>query len=369
LSVLLKLFWRDVAYKLDSKTKIKIQFRIQLKQNDNSNKTIIRSLSKIQIVCKGDYTDLYETFKTNLYLLSEEYENLYVFNFILFYSICHEESILKESIFSVNKNNSHWNKIKNKNNAISLKVNYKNLPNTTNLTDWGEIKIIKGNYPYSENILNKILVKVKTFNKKENYLEILKFFSVLIKKASVVDNTYNKIYFSFIDIIYDQTKPNCFVRLYDNSLFVFEKGEIVYSQKRKKATYFKTLKKDNSLSSNFITMDLETKSINGVLEPYCVSIFDGKKAYSFYITDYNGSSDLMMKASIKFILKRKYNNYKIYLHNFSHFDGVFLMKVISEVVDISNIKPIIRDNKIINLKISFLPENIKNNNKKKLNIM
>ena len=52
-----------------------------------------------------------------------------------------------------------------------------------------------------------------------------------------------------------------------------------------------------------MTMDLETKNINGILIPYCVSIFDGNKAYSFYITEY-ASSDEMLKASILFILKR-----------------------------------------------------------------
>ena len=37
LRTLLKLFWRDIANKLDSKTTIKIQIRIQLKQNKELN--------------------------------------------------------------------------------------------------------------------------------------------------------------------------------------------------------------------------------------------------------------------------------------------------------------------------------------------
>jgi len=50
-------------------------------------------------------------------------------------------------------------------------------------------------------------------------------------------------------------------------------------------------------------MDLETKDINGVLEPYCISIFDGKFSYSFYITEYGGSSYHLMKAALSFLLK------------------------------------------------------------------
>jgi DNA polymerase type B, organellar and viral len=60
-----------------------------------------------------------------------------------------------------------------------------------------------------------------------------------------------------------------------------------------------------------------------------------------------------MKEAVKFILKRKYNKHKIYVHNFSQFDGIFLLKIISEVVEVSNIKPIIRDNKIISLNLKY----------------
>jgi hypothetical protein len=147
---------------------------------------------------------------------------------------------------------------------------------------------------------------------------------------------------------------------------VFEKGNLVYSQKRKKAKYFKTLKKDKYLSENFLTMDLETKNINGILEPYCVSIFDGKKAYSFYITEYKGSSVELMKAALNFLLKRKYNKHKVYVHNFSYFDGIFLIKIISGIVEAKNIKPIIRDNKIISLTLNFKSE--KNKKSKGYNI-
>lgn len=69
-------------------------------------------------------------------------------------------------------------------------------------------------------------------------------------------------------------------------------------------------------------MDLETRNIDGVMETYCVSIYDGKKATSFYLTDYNNSYE-MLSTAIKFIMIAKYHNYKIYLHNFSYFDSIF----------------------------------------------
>lgn len=47
-------------------------------------------------------------------------------------------------------------------------------------------------------------------------------------------------------------------------------------------------------------MDIETKSINGTLVPYCISLFDGKFSYSCYITNYK-SLDEMLAQAIKFI--------------------------------------------------------------------
>lgn len=63
-------------------------------------------------------------------------------------------------------------------------------------------------------------------------------------------------------------------------------------------------------------MDLETNTIDGIMIPYCVSIFDGKVSKSFYLTDYK-DSDQMLKASITYLMKRKYHQHKVFLHNFS----------------------------------------------------
>jgi len=104
LRTLLKLFWRDIVNNLDSKTIIKFQLRIQLKQKDESDKFInlVRSLSKVQIIMKGDYTEFFQILRSGLYLLSEEYEKFYVSSFVLFYSISLEISILPKSILVSN---------------------------------------------------------------------------------------------------------------------------------------------------------------------------------------------------------------------------------------------------------------------------
>lgn len=59
----------------------------------------------------------------------------------------------------------------------------------------------------------------------------------------------------------------------------------------------------------------------------------------------------MLISSIKSIMKRKYNGYKVYLHNFSHFDGIFLLRILSMLSD--NIKIIIKNNDIIDILFIF----------------
>src|SRR5258708_754651 len=61
----------------------------------------------------------------------------------------------------------------------------------------------------------------------------------------------------------------------------------------------------------------------------------------------------MLKASIKYLLIRKYYGYKLYLHNFSYFDGVFLLKVLAEMANINLTKVLIRDGRILKLVIQF----------------
>lgn len=123
-------------------------------------------------------------------------------------------------------------------------------------------------------------------------------------------------------------------------------------------------------------MDIETrKDSNGVMTPYLLCFYDGKKSYSYYLEDFNGSVDDMMFRAISDLFKTKYNNKIIYLHNFSSFDGIFLigyfhkihnvvpriLKMESKFIEVS--LPIRVNNKNLTIKFrdSFLllPESLK----------
>ena len=57
-------------------------------------------------------------------------------------------------------------------------------------------------------------------------------------------------------------------------------------------------------------------------------------------------------------MKRKYNRSIVYLHNFTYFDGIFLFGSLLKLIDnpTKNIKPLMRNGRIINLKVNFLTE-------------
>jgi hypothetical protein len=77
---------------------------------------------------------------------------------------------------------------------------------------------------------------------------------------------------------------------------------------------------------SILTLDLETRQrSSGHLEVISSAIFDGENCYTFYLTDFSTQEELLI-ATIKVLTESKYNNYNVYIHNFSGFDAQFLFK-------------------------------------------
>ena len=57
------------------------------------------------------------------------------------------------------------------------------------------------------------------------------------------------------------------------------------------------------------------------------------------------------------VLKRCYNGYKVYLHNFSSFDGIFLTGIIANLEECNVQKCILNDGKILDIQLSNKPIN------------
>jgi len=57
-----------------------------------------------------------------------------------------------------------------------------------------------------------------------------------------------------------------------------------------------------------------------------------------------------MEKAIRYIMQRKYDGYKVYAHNLSHFDGIFMIDILSKL---GTVKPLMRGNKILKLNFTF----------------
>lgn len=104
-----------------------------------------------------------------------------------------------------------------------------------------------------------------------------------------------------------------------------------------------------------MTFEFETKMVQDKMIPYCISFYDGNNTWSMYIDHYI-NYEFMIKDAFIHLLTDKYNGYVLYGHFMSGFDGIFIMKILSELCEI---KPIIKDGKIIELKLKYIYKNKK----------
>jgi hypothetical protein len=212
-----------------------------------------------------------------------------------------------------------------------------NLPDTMDYSKWGTIIF-----------QSDLFAEVKKLTSKFSY-----HINILDKSLLVTLKYKDKIILEFTDEQIEKGKLNSFIRKIKNQEYIFIDGKLVLKKIKKQTKFIAEIISPSSISKNFLTMDLETRTINGVMTPYCVSIYDCMRSQpiSFYLSDFNNANDLL-KSSLVYLMRPKYHNYKIYIHNFSFFDAIFLLRIFSELT-IFPIKPIMRDGRIIDLKLSF----------------
>lgn len=117
--------------------------------------------------------------------------------------------------------------------------------------------------------------------------------SKFIYNISIFDNytnvemkLNNKILLTFTDNIIDVNNLSTFSRTIKDQDYIFKNGELLLKRIVRKCSYLKAIEPSTFLNNQIITMDLETRSIGGIMEAYCVSIYDGNNITSFYLTDY-----------------------------------------------------------------------------------
>ena len=304
----LNIFWSKIVDKINNDQHILFLFRLQW--------------SDTQFVTIG-----------NLQRLNKEDKD-YILNFLIDEIQDRGEYYLEQSIISiVFSYGIRDGKAIEKN--IDTKIQYHNyqhhkLPITMDPLQYGKlIRKFDNNYIIQINDKNTAIVtQFKDHNEVEFY------------RSGV-------LYYKYTD---KWINENYFVRIIGKKEFIFNnKSEQLLLKVSKPTKFMLPLIRPDTLVNKFITMDIETFIKDGVHNPYVISWYDGEKAFSYYLTDYNNSTEMITNA-ISDLMIKKYDNYKIYIHNLSNFDAIFLLKILAEL---GICKPIIHQDRIISISFSM----------------
>lgn len=220
-----------------------------------------------------------------------------------------------------------------------------NLPLNTNYFNWGKAQYI------SDGRLKITDINFRNDNNKDRYFLITQYDSsnALIEVFSSINN---RSHASITDkIVSSNTKE--FVRKVNNKHYHI-KGNVVFFlfENIFPGKYITKANAAKNPGKSAMTLDIETfKDSNNQMQIYCLSFFDGKDTFSYYITDYK-NVDAMVAKAFKRILARKYRNSIVYIHNSSNFDLIFLLKHLASLGVIS-LDSVVKDGKFINLVIFY----------------
>lgn len=271
-----------------------------------------RSISPCNLLKIGDFALLLGELLLILEVRMDEYNQIGVDSLVLGHKISDSK---KHKTKIVRKNLSL-----KKERLPTISIGGDSLPR--DLFEWGEVQYLK--------------------NKQEAI--IYKYKSPGVYYVKIEDNKIkadlrfkNKSVLTFTDELLNPGNLTEFKRTIGNYTYAYCDGEVKYKSLTFRKKYFKPIAPSPFLRKNFITMDLETRLINNVIEPYAVSIYDGKEPQFYYLSDFE-DVDQMLTEAIKSLMLRKYNGYTVYLHYMSMFDGVFLLRIISELCEKPKLK-------------------------------
>ena len=316
-------FFDDIVKNIDDNQHILLLFRVQL---TDKQKITIGNLQKINNLTKGE--DLLSFLLDRIGLLEDAYKNIPINSIIFSYGI------------RVGKVNSTIEGELGKTKNIKFQTFYRNkLPLVTKPEDYGKVHYRIGN-TYTIGVdKNTVIILEQKDN--TNIVKYIKNNTLLFEWKDTIDS------------------PNKFVREIGKSIYHFEDGNIKLYKLQKKTTGMtnKVLPKNNKPNNKFITMDIETILVNNIHIPYLLCWYDGIKTHSYFNTrlktkskDMENSILDMVNRAMTDISRKKYKDYRIYLHNFSKFDGYFLLKYLSQLGDC---EPVIHKGKIISNKFRF----------------
>jgi len=159
----------------------------------------------------------------------------------------------------------------------------------------------------------------------------------------------------FKDIIPNKNSLDTFHRVILNKSgqqeYYFEKGKLTCKLINKATPYLKQVKTEKNIINKFITMDIESRQIKNKATPYLIAFFDGIQPYVYFLSDFKNREEMARQACLE-LLKSKYDQHKIYFHNLSYFDSVFILNTLHSLAN-TNLSIMLHEGKFINLKLNY----------------
>ena len=140
-----------------------------------------------------------------------------------------------------------------------------------------------------------------------------------------------------------------FKREIKKSSIYFMDGEILLRKKEIPAKPFTPLNKEKLIiNDKFITMDIETITVDKKVKPYLINAYDGRQ----HITTYKDNETELFKEFITKLIDQveesSPNRIFVYAHNLSTFDGILILK---HLFQFGKVEPLIFNGKLISIKI------------------
>jgi len=221
-----------------------------------------------------------------------------------------------------------------------------NLPITMDPFKYGEVRVSNIIKTEDSIFVRYIIVKNnKTF-------QIYVYNEGMINKVTILGN----INLSWIDTKLNHEEFYYFKREIKKSTIYFLNGETVLRKKEIPSKSFRKLQKDTVLMNDFITLDIETVTINNKVTPYLINSFDGRH----HLNSYNENEEILFKSFFTNLISslEKGSRTYIYAHNLGTFDGVLLLK---HLFPLGKVEPLLHNGKLITIKLIIKATNKEDN--------
>jgi DNA polymerase type B, organellar and viral len=321
-------FWSEIFKSIKDTKHLLILCKVQFSENEMGYRTI-GHLRKVNFEDKSLYLDY---LLQNLSILNDSYVvqpiSKITFSYVIKDGSCTDKdrALLTDLNDKVSTNHS---------------FNNMNLPISMNPSDYGDIEL-DGYIQENGQSYHRFMVKNgnKTFR-----------IDISSDRSQNTVTILGNINLSWVDTKIDDTISDIFKREIKKSTIYFMDGEAVVRKQVLPAKPFRRTKVDSSILNDFLTMDIETISQDGKLIPYLITAYNGID----YITSYGKDQKEIFNIFFDQLLSMiKDGVTKVYAHNLSGFDGIFLMK---HLLSFGEVTPLLFNGKLLSIKVKIVCKN------------